>query len=430
MASKAVQDSRLASFQEKSTRYQVFDTSRFFRPDWIGTETGKVYEGTIMRLMTAYEKIVARMKDYYRGKYPKPPDLEDKLFEAKLKARACDVARYILPAATLTNFGMIMSARELRYLISKLKGSFVAEMRDIGSELEHAAVSPAYNPQAERFGREADKDGAFSDMQVDEVAKFFSLQIKGAPTLVKHTEPREYLIKKMAALNELYKEFFGNAQPQIAPRVDYIEVACIPEQELIATLFYGVSPLPYRQILARVKEMSAADTRRVITSVNASRTPFDQLAREFEVPGSLIFDTFYDYGAFRDIQRHRMMTQIHQLLGIVHGYEVPQDLEDADGLESYKEAMDAALAGYRAVAAEHPEEAAYLVPMAFKKRTLLKMNLREFYHLVELRSKSGGHFSYRDLVYEMYENVKAAHPLLVEDLRAVKMDFDEDFFKR
>ncbi len=430
LASKAVQDARLASFQEKSTRYQVFDTSRFYRPSWIDNEAGKVYGDTIARLMSAYEHTVMLMKDYYRKKYPKPQDMDDKMFEAKLKARACDVARYILPVATLTNFGMIMSARELRYLIAKLRGSNTPEIRAIAGELEHAAVSPAYNPQAERFQHEANKDGALSDMQLHTVAQFFNLQLKGAPTLVKHTEARDYLMKKTSILQQLHKEYVGDCIPSPSPRADFIEDLGSPEQELVTTLFYGVSTLPYRFILQKVKEMSSADLRRVIAEVNAHRTPFDQLVREFEVPGSIVFDTLYDYGAFRDLQRHRMMTQIHQPLSTAHGYEVPQDLEDADGLDGYKEAMDFALEGYRMVAEEQPDEAAYLIPMAFKKRTLLKMNLREFYHLVELRSKTGGHFSYRELVYEMYEKVKAAHPLLVNDLRAVKMNFDEDFFKR
>ncbi len=143
-----------------------------------------------------------------------------------------------------------------------------------------------------------------------------------------------------------------------------------------------------------------------------------------------IFDTLFDYGAFRDIQRHRMCTQINQPLSLTHGYETPRDLEHANGLELFTQTIEKTKQAHDIIAKDFPEEARYLIPMAFRKRTLFKMNLRELYHIIEIRSKAGGHFSYRALVYEMYEQLKARHPLLAKHIRAVKMDFKQDFFKR
>ncbi|MCX6781032.1 MAG: FAD-dependent thymidylate synthase, partial [Candidatus Magasanikbacteria bacterium] len=177
-------------------------------------------------------------------------------------------------------------------------------------------------------------------------------------------------------------------------------------------------------------KLSTEQKRAIISSINESRSSHDNLSREFEVGNHFVFDTLMDYGAFRDLQRHRLCSQLNQSLSPDHGFEIPRDLEDAGLLPFYQALMEKNRAAFHKLAAFDIEEARYVLAMAWRKRTIFKMNLRELYHIVELRSRSGGHFSYRTLVYDMYELVKKHHPLLVEHLRATKMDFDADFFGR
>ena len=214
-----------------------------------------------------------------------------------------------------------------------------------------------------------------------------------------------------------------------APRVDYIETHPY-EDELMATLLYSVTNYPYRQILDIVSKLSASDKEDIIDSVETRRGQHDQPRREYEIGGQFIFDVLMDYGAFRDLQRHRMCTQINQPLTITHGYETPFELVQTGLDKKFDEAIIRFKVAYEIVRQSAGLEADYLIPLAFKKRTLFKMDLRELYHMVELRSKPGGHMSYRGIVVDMYNAVKKKHPLLVKHLRVVTPNYEKDFFKR
>eukprot|EP00741_Cyanophora_paradoxa_P011182 tig00020554_g10802.t1 len=436
LASKAVEDNRIASYQEKSTRYVQFDLDRFYRPPSVIAlpKIGERYSSTVAKLFSSYERVSELMRQHYRSQYPRG-DQSEGVYETRIKARSFDVSRYLLPTATLTNFGMIMSARSLRHAISKLKASPVEEIRAIGEEVQRAAVEPAYNPLQKKLeplfselatagGERAKEIGAL-------IQKTVKLQIAGAPTLVKRTEPKQYLADKDKAMREFAVKYLGNiGEPDRSYRVDLIESAPAPEDELIATLLYSASEFGFRQILRHVQQLSQEEKREIINAVQEKRSQWDWPSREFEVGQGFIFDTLMDYGAFRDLQRHRICTQINQPLGISHGYETPRDIQ-GEALNIYNEAMNEAASTFRAIAeAGQPAEAAYVIPLGYRKRTLFKMNLREMYHIVELRTKPGGHFSYRDLVYELFEQFRKQHPLLAEHMRAVKNIYEEDFFKR
>mmetsp|Transcript_33295 Transcript_33295/g.54003 ORF Transcript_33295/g.54003 Transcript_33295/m.54003 type:complete len:531 (+) Transcript_33295:164-1756(+) len=436
LASKAVEDNRLASYQEKSTRYVKFDIEKFYRPPAVlASSIGDQYEATIQALFAAYEEVSRHTQLFYRNKYPRTADQSEAVYETRIKARALDIARYVLPTATLTNFGMIMSARSLRHAISKLKGSPTEEFRAIGEEIQRASTEPAYNPQTKRL------DPLFEELRtlcteakgtVDAVQRTIKLQISGAPTLVRRTEPRPYFASKETVMKELAEGVLLDVPIVtlgIEKRADMYDQVLTPEDELISTLLYAASRHSFRAIATKVRSMTAEAKKEILEKVQALRGQYDWPCREFEVGQGFIFDTLMDYGAFRDLQRHRICTQINQELGPAHGYEIPRDL-DGDGLQLYQRVMTQAAKTYDAIAAQFPGEAAYILPLAYRKRTLFKMNLRELYHIVELRTKPGGHFSYRELVYDMFEQFRKLHPMLAADMRAVKMDFDDDFFKR
>ena len=134
------------------------------------------------------------------------------------------------------------------------------------------------------------------------------------------------------------------------------------------------------------------------------------------------FDVLSDYGAYRDLQRHRIMTQIPQLLTVEHGYDTPPEIVEAGFGVQFSNCMKKAAAVYRKIAEEMPLEAKYAVPLAYRIRYIMQFNLREAYHLIELRSTPQGHPSYRHVVQEMFRQIKAVHPALVHYMKFVNMD--------
>ena len=432
LASKSIEDNRLAAYQEKSTRYVDFDSTRYHRPPAVMAKHAELYERTVNDLFATYRSLLGELIQYMQKRFPKPVDITNKAYETKLKARSLDAVRYLLPTATLTNFGMIMSARSLRHAIAKLMTSPYQEIKEIGKEIRQAALAPAHNPRSEKLKSELHSLLNASPNHKDHIEQIInstSLDIKGAPTLIKHTDPSEYLLKTNNKLTELAAKILKGAPVQPSPRVDYIELHAY-EDELVTTLLYGATNYPYRQILEAVCELSELQKEEIIDFVAECRGQHDQPRREYEIGGQFIFDVFMDYGAFRDLQRHRMCTQINQPLTIEHGYETPFELKDAGLTEPFNEAISRFREAYDVIRREVGLEADYMIPLAFKKRTLYKMDLREFYHIVELRSKPGGHMSYRNIVLDMYNLVKKQHPMLVKHLRVVIPNYDEDFFKR
>ena len=419
LASKAIEDNRLAAYQEKSTRYVDFDSTRYYRPPAVMAKHGELYERTVDDLFATYRNLLDQLINYTRQRFPKPAEVTDKSYENKLKARSLDAVRYLLPVATLTNFGMIMSARSLRHAISKLLSNPRQEIKDIGEEIRAAALAPAHNPRSEKLKLSLKDLHAVTHPEhktmVGEIIDSTAFDVKGAPTLIKHTDSLEYLIESNKKLAQIAKKYFNSAAVSQAPRVDYIETHPY-EDELMATLLYSVTNYPYRQILDIVSKLSASDKEDIIDSVETHRGQHDQPRREYEIGGQFIFDVLMDYGAFRDLQRHRMCTQINQPLTITHGYETPFELVQTGLDKKFDEAIIRFKVAYEIVRQSAGLEADYLIPLAFKKRTLFKMNLRELYHMVELRSKPGGHMSYRGIVVDMYNAVKKKHPLLVKHL--------------
>ena len=443
LASKAIEDHRLASYQEKSTRYQSFERKpqadgsvpprRYYRPVPIMASVhADGYAETCEAMFDAYVDLTEVMKEYYGRTYPKPVDVLDKAYVAKLKARSLDIARYLLPTSTLTNLGWISSARGLRRAIFKMKQHDLDEVRQIAHELESAATNPAYNPHAREVETLLAAANPSNEPMVASIRAKLNLQYKGAPTLIKHTDPTPYFRDTRRRLQQVAATVLGDLHIlEDEPRVAFYE-AGHPEIDLATALLYEVSHFSYGQIRRVVEDLPVMSRADIIREGTADRGKFDIPGRAFEVNG-LIFDLLMDYGAFRDLQRHRMCTQLHQSLTSIHGFEEPPEsmgMELAGGLDIFETIIQRAGSLYRTMAIDLPYEAAYVLPMATRKRTLFVMNPRELTHMVELRSKSGGHMSYREIVRDMLEQVRTVYPHLVQHIRLAPIDFQTDFFQR
>ncbi|MDP4009550.1 MAG: FAD-dependent thymidylate synthase [Candidatus Shapirobacteria bacterium] len=379
LATKVLEDNRLGSYTEKSTRYQVYDRTRYYKPKNImRSEFGKLYKETMNFIFDTYCSLFEPMKAFILKKYPKGAKENDMAYNAVLKSRTCDNIRYLLPTATLTNLGMTTNARVLEHAIVKLLSNPLDEMKQIGEEVKSQAI-------------------------------------KVTPTLLKYAQPNPYLVNTTKKLEELsHKILPKNINPSIPVQiVNYDQDA---ENRLITALLYNGSNLPYNQIWHEVKKMSQTDKENIIDEALKNRSAFDAPIRELEHV-YYTFDILMDYGAFRDIQRHRMCTQTNQDVTIDHGFDTPPEIIEAGLKEPYLKAINKAVALYQAMSPKFPKEAQYAVPLAFRKRVLFTWNLRELHHFISLRSTKKGHISYRRIAQACWQQLNEIHPLLAKYIR-------------
>jgi len=193
---------------------------------------------------------------------------------------------------------------------------------------------------------------------------------------------------------------------------------------------YSACHHSYRQVTERVQALTAKQQSEIIDLGMRHRGPHDELLRGFHAGQQFKFDILMDVGGFRDMHRHRRCTQIEQGFTRLHGYDTPPDIVDA-GLEGrYKAAIHKVVSVSEKVGPAEPHAGLYLLPMAFRKRTLFKMDFAEALYISELRSGPAGHFSYRNVAYAMYEEVARNHPSLAKYFRVTDVRQPVDLLKR
>ncbi|MGH9585453.1 MAG: FAD-dependent thymidylate synthase [Acidobacteriaceae bacterium] len=417
--------------QERSTRYQNFRKSGWYMPDF-GTDTAAAasFRESVEGSFAAYREIAEGALESLKGRVPRPEEMKPETWERTLKARAFDVARYLLPLATNTSLGQIVNARTLETQVSRLLSSEFAEVRQLGETLRAAASEAAWNVHAEEFAG-LQREIAAVDAGLGERAGAVLLrEVKTAPTLVKYAAPNEYLMATKRELRQAAAELLRKEPIEPAPAVDLIGGDETLEVELATTLLYGASHHPYRQIRRVVDQLSGARRNEIIALGARHRGKHDELLREFSAGQALRFDILMDIGGFRDMHRHRRCVQILQYYTHLHGYEIPDGVTEA-GLEArYTRAIDSAQATYAALATDHPESAQYALPLATRKRALFKMDFAEALYISELRSAPQGHISYRRIAWEMYEAVRKQHPSLAQYFRTTDVRKPVDVLKR
>jgi thymidylate synthase ThyX len=459
--------------QERSTRYQNFLKSGWYFPDFgADSASAKLYADTIENLFATYQRTTAAVLDALLHRIPCPAEMKPDAYQRTLKARAFDVARYLLPLATNTSLGQIMNARTLETQVSRLLSHPAAEVRDLGVKLREAATGPAWNLNgkagaalveklvaAERAAAlkgpgfspyiGADKSAGASAPEADqtslaaEAASLLTREVRTAPTLVKYAQPNEYEIQTKADLAQAAAELLANVPIAAAPLVDLVERTESLEVELAATLLYSVSHHPYRQIRDLVAGLPASRVSEIVDLGLSHRGKHDEALRAFHAGAALRFDILMDIGGFRDMHRHRRCTQIIQGFTAQHGYETPTSadlsaevniLAEAGILADYQSAIESAhAAGARIAASQAPEgaqSALYLLPLATRVRSLFKMDFAEAQYISELRSGPAGHFSYRRVAWEMFLALERRHPTLARHIRVTDFTKPIDLLQR
>jgi len=421
--------------QERSTRYQNFRKSSWFMPEFgADANAANAFRQSVEASFAAYHEVADGALESLKARVPRPDDMKPETWERTLKARAFDVARYLLPLATNTSLGQIVNARTLENQVSRLLSSEFAEVRQLGETLRVAASGAAWNVHGDEFAKLQQEIAAIDPALGERAAALLTREVKTAPTLVKYASPNEYAIATKRELRQAAAELLRNEPIEAAPAVDLIGGDETLEVELATTLLYGASHHPYRQIRRIVDQLSEARRNEIIALGAAHRGKHDELLREFAAGQALRFDILMDIGGFRDMHRHRRCVQILQDYTHHHGYELPPDLEESGPEASlaprYRKAIESAQAVYAELSINHPESAQYALPLATRKRALFKMDFAEALYISELRSAPQGHISYRRIAWEIYEAVRKQHPSLAPYFRTTDVREPVDVLKR
>jgi thymidylate synthase ThyX len=417
--------------QERSTRYQNFRRSGWYLPEFKNDRAAaEAFRESVEASFAAYHEIAEEMLESLKVRVPRPEEMKPETWERTLKARAFDVARYLLPLATNTSLGQIVNARTLETQVSRLLSSEFAEIRQLGETLREAASGAAWNVHSEELASLQREIAAMDPALGERAEALLTREVKTAPTLVKYAAANEYAMATRKELRQAAAELLKGEPIESAPAVDLIGGDETLEIELATTLLYGASHHPYRQIRRVVDDLSEALRNEIIALGVRHRGRHDELLREFSSGQALRFDILMDIGGFRDMHRHRRCIQVLQGFTSRHGFDIPEGLEEAGLVSHYRSAMNAAHGVFAGLAGGHPESAQYALPLGTRNRALFKMDFAEALYISELRSAPQGHFSYRRIAWEMYCAVKKAHPALAGYFRVTDVREPIDLLKR
>jgi thymidylate synthase ThyX len=448
LAAIEVVDEQRWDGQERSTRYQDFSRRLYYTPQDLNGVEEAHYHQTIGELFDAYDDVFATTVKHYNQVHAIPEGMDKAQYDRTVRARAFDIARSLLPMATLTSVGQVVSARTLEGQISRMLASPFAEVRDVAQRMARAATFPAFNPNQEVLEAVASEIRRNTDdlsaQAIARQAERLAQPVNSAPTLVKYVEPNVYreTLRKLA-LSE-FKEVstqeidnITNDDRKAAVRVTWPD-RYKAEDEIIATLLYEHCNHPYEHLLRWVGSGYWGNSRRwnFLNSAISLRPRHEELPRAFRALGGIAVDVYMDIGGFRDLHRHRRIQQFFQ--SYIADDFATSDVADQQTLSMPKVVLDKIKPAFdvfqtlRRMNGHSVEDAAYLLPLGTKRRFLMKMDLGEAAYISELRTQPAGHISYREIAWKIFEALKEQAPHLAEGIagRVTDPSAPLDFFKR
>jgi thymidylate synthase ThyX len=395
---KLLEWGRLMAYLEQSTRYVPYADRpggrwRYHVPAEVrGTPLEREFQATLDRMFEVYARWLEPMQEHFRRRHPKNPADSDAVYRNTIRAKALDTLRGLLPAATRSNVGLYGTGQAYEALLLRLRASPLAEARACADLMltELRKVIPAFLRRVDA----PDRGGAWS----------------------------AYLAATHEATLAAAARVLDDAAPESRPEVVLSDFDPDGEVKVVAAALYAVSSLPDDQLLARTRGMTVEERAAVLRAyVGERRNRRHKPGRAFERT-SYRFDVLTDYGAFRDLQRHRLLSLEWQPLGPRHGYAIPEALDEAGGGADWRGVMDASAALHDSVAAAGLEPVApYAVCMAYRIRFYMEMNAREAMHVLELRTAPQGHPAYRRVCQAMHRLIgeRAGHRALADAMRFV-----------
>ena len=384
---KALEWGRLAAYLEQSTRYMRYDDRpggawrATVPPEVVGTRLEARYRAFLDTVFGAYGRMYEPMETFYRERFPKDPSDSDFVYRSTITAKTCDTLRMLLPAATRSNLGIYATGQSYEQLLMRLAAHPLAEMREYG------------------------------DLMLVELRKV----IPGVPEARRRRGPGrrmdEVLARNPPGTQDITAKTLAGVDAETRSEVTLADWDPEGEVKLVAAALYAESDLPDDQLLAIARELTPEQRAEILAATVGDR------ANRRHKPGrawertDYRFDVCCDFGAFRDLQRHRPLTIEWQHLTTALGYDTPSVLDDAGLRADWDSVMDASATMERELNEEGLEEAAqYAVAMAYRIRFVMQMSAREAMHLTELRSQPQGHPTYRRVAQEMHGLIARRSP--------------------
>jgi thymidylate synthase ThyX len=390
---KILEWGRLMAYLEQSTRYIAYDSRlggryRYYRdPEIMASALGARYISDMDRLFDVYADMVREMNDYFRIRIPKSPTDSDFVYRQAVSAKAFDAVRGLLPAAALSNVGIYGTGQAYEALLVRMRAHPLPEARE------------------------------YSVMMLTELRKVIPSFLKRVDLPDRGDEVGAYAADIRERLEDLAEGWFPPDEGVAgAPMVDLTDFDPDAEVKLVASALYPVTNRSDREVESRVRSMTVEERLTVLRAMVGERTNRrHRPGRALERP-SYRFDVLSDYGAFRDLQRHRMMTIDWQRLSPDHGYVRPPEVDEAGVGGRFDSAMERSRDLHDALLEPFPDQAPYAVSLAYRVRYLMHMNAREAMHVLELRSTPQGHPSYREVAQQMHRLIAdvAGHNAIAE----------------
>jgi len=381
---KLLQRGRLAAYLEQSTRYIPYDQPlpdggyRFYRNPELGPEFATAMDD----LFAIYSRSLTQVETWAASRWPRGDGEPEGAWQRSIRAKALDLLRGLLPAATLSHVGIYASGQAYEQLILRLMASPLPEAREYGGMIlnELKQVMPSFVSRVER----PDRGGEW----------------------VSFLEQRRAQTESWVARLGLDRR----GSEEGAPSVELLHVDGT-EEDLLASCLFEAASAPEAEVLARIDVLDREERAQLLAAMVGERANrrhrpgrgFEALRYRFEIVS--------DYGAFRDLQRHRMLTCQWQRLGPDLGAGVPEEVREAGAGAEFERGLEISRNEYeRLLAAGLAEQAPYALSLAYRIRYTLDLNAREAMHLIELRSGREGHPSYRAVAQAMHERIAAIHP--------------------
>jgi thymidylate synthase ThyX len=386
---KALEWGRLAAYLEQSTRYMRYDDRPDGRwratvpPEIIGAPLESVFRSYLDTIFGTYGHLYGPMEEHFRERFPKDPDDSDFVYRSTIMAKTCDTLRLLLPAATRSNLGIYATGQSYEQLLMRLAAHPLAEMREYGQLMlvELRKVIPAF-------------------------LKRVDVEDRGLAWTRYWRETRE-------GVHDVTARTVTGIEPDPRPEVTLTDWDPDGELKVVAAALYAESGLPDDQLLAIARELSPGQRAEILDATVGDRSNRRHKPGRAWERTDYRFDVCCDFGAFRDLQRHRPLTIEWQRLTTTNGFETPSSIDDAGVRPEWDRVMDGSASMERAILDAGLDEAAqYAVSMAYRIRFAIQMNAREAMHLTELRSQPQGHPTYRRVAQAMHGLIADVHPAI------------------
>jgi thymidylate synthase ThyX len=407
LLTKVLEWGRLMAYLEQSTRYIAYNQRlttghyRYFRdPGLLDSPLGARYVGDMDRMFDTYGELLEEVKTWLTARHPRQPGDSDFVHRQAIRAKALDALRGLLPSASLSNVGIYGTGQSYEMLLLRMRAHPLPEARHYADLMltELRKVIPSFLQRVDR----PDRGGAWSSYLED--------TRRSTAELVEQLFPD--LVAPVGA---------GVSGPAGVPSVTLLDFDPDGEAKVVTAVCASLTDRPEEEVRRRVDRLGTEERRALLRAYVGERSnrrhrpgrAFERTAYRFEV--------VTDYGAFRDLQRHRMLTIEWQPLGVHLGYDVPEVVAAAGLEDRYVGSLERSRRLAEDLGPVFPEESAYAVALAFRIRYSMQMNAREAMHLVELRSGPQGHPSYRWVAHQMHRLIaeQAGHRLLAEAMSHV-----------